>query len=72
MKIKDKKYYKKLGAELGRTYSKRYCNLMIEFYKFCDKYPRMRYVGICFSQYKDKMTVITKFFENDSEFWRLS
>ena len=72
LKNKDKKYYTKLGAELGKKYSKRYCYSMIEFYQFCDKYPRMKYVGIGFSQYKDKMTGITKLFENDSDFWRLS
>ena len=50
MKNQDTKYYKNMGAELGKTYSKRYCNSMIEFYQFCDKYPRMKYVGIGFSQ----------------------
>ena len=43
MKNKDKKYYKKWGAELGKIYSKRYCYSMIAFYQFCDKYPRMKY-----------------------------
>ena len=61
-----------MGAELGKTYSKRYCNSMIDFYKFCDKYPRMKCVGIGFSQYKDRMMMMTKFFENDSDFWRIS
>ena len=71
MKNKDKKYYKKMGAELGKTYSKRYCYSMIAFYPFCVKYPRMKYAGISFSQYKDKMMVMTKYFENDSNFWKL-
>ena len=35
MKNKDKKYCKKLGAELGKIYSKRYCYSMIAFYQFC-------------------------------------
>ena len=61
-----------MGVEFEKTYSKRYCNSMIEFYQFCDKYPRMKYVGIGFSQYKDIMRAMTIFFENDSDFWRLS
>ena len=71
MKNKDKKYYKKLGAELGKIYSKRYCYSMIAFYQFCAKYPRMKYAGIGFSQYKDRMMVMTKFVKNDSDFWKL-
>ena len=43
MKNRDKKYYKKMGVELGKTYSKRYCYSMIECYQFCVKYPRMKF-----------------------------
>ena len=64
MKNKDKKYYKKLGTELRKKYSERYCYSMIEFYQFCDKYPRMKYGGIGFSQYKDKMTGMTNILIN--------
>ena len=62
---------KKLWAELGKIYSKRYCYSMIAFYQICVKYPRMKYAGIGFSQYKDRMMVMTKFFEYDSDFWKL-
>ena len=62
MKIKIKNTIKKWGAELGKIYFKRYCYSMIAFYQFCDKYPRMKYVGIGFSQYKNRMMVMTKFF----------
>ena len=34
MKNKDKKYYKKMGVELRKTYSKRYCYSMIDFTNF--------------------------------------
>ena len=68
MKNKGKKILKKLGAELGKIYSKRYCSSMRAFYKLCVKYPRMKYAGIGFSQYKDRMMVMTKFFLNDSDF----
>ena len=61
-----------MGAELGKAYSKRYCNSMIGFYQFFYKYPRMKYVGIGFLQYKDRMRAMTTFLKNDSEFWRLS
>ena len=68
MKNKDKKYYTKLGAEIGKIYSKRYYYSMIAFYQFCLKNPRMKYAGIGFWQYKDRMMVMTQFFENDSDF----
>ena len=60
-----------MGAELGKIYSKRYCYSMIAFYQFCVKYPRMKYAGIGFPQYKDRMMVMTKFLENESDFWKL-
>ena len=72
MKNKDKKYYKKMGVELGKKYSKRYCYSMIEFCQFCVKYPRMKYTSIGFSQYKDRMMAMSRFFENDADLWRLS
>ena len=50
-----------MGAELGKIYSKRYCYSMIAFYQFCVKYPRMKYAGIGFSQYKDRMMVRLNF-----------
>ena len=71
MKNKDKKDYKKFGAELGKIYSKRYYYSTIAFYQFCVKYSRMKYAGIGFSQYKDSMMVMTKSLENDSDFWKL-
>ena len=63
-----------MGVELGKTYSKRYCYsmMLIEFYQFCVKYPRMKYASIGFPQYKERMMAMTRFFENDAHIWRLS
>ena len=61
-----------MRVELEKTYSKRYCYSMIEFYQLCVKYPRMKYTSSGFSQYKDRMMAMTKFFENDADLWKLS
>jgi hypothetical protein len=68
--VKSKLKFKEVVKEVC-NYSVSYGYKIIEFYKICNKYPKLVYTTLPFTTVKSYMKDLEDFMESDREFWQV-
>jgi hypothetical protein len=71
LKTKREKYYQRIEQDLGKKYSQRRCQSLVQFYELCVDYPAVKYCGVGVRNFLSHMEAIRNLIasDTDKDFW---